>query len=83
MQASSGREFLKRAEFGASRWPGGPWPAAVAEARASLLLAEGGHRNACGRPAPRRRGYAANGQLLGERRAREPLERLRTAKINA
>jgi hypothetical protein len=28
-------------------------------------------------------GYAANGQLLGERRARQALERLRTAKINA
>ena len=35
------REFLERAERGADGWLGGPWPAAVAEARAELLLAEG------------------------------------------
>lgn len=83
MQANSGREFLKRAEFGASRWPGGPWPTAVAEARASLLLAEGDQRNAADALRRAAEGYAANGQLLGERRARQALERLRTAKINA
>ncbi len=74
-----GREFLKRAEFGASRWPGGPWPAAVAEARASLLLAEGDQRNAATALRRAAEGYAANGRLLGERRAREALERLGVA----
>jgi DNA-binding SARP family transcriptional activator/tetratricopeptide (TPR) repeat protein len=74
-----GRAFLTRAEFGASRWPGGPWPAAVAEARASLLLAEGDQRNAADALRRAAEGYAANGQLLGERRAREALERLGVA----
>ena len=46
-QLERSREFLKRAEYGAGRWQGGPWPAAVAEARAELLLAEGDQ------PAPR------------------------------
>ena len=32
-QLERAREFLERAEFGAARWPGGPWPAALAEAR--------------------------------------------------
>ena len=71
-----GREFLNRAEFGAARWPGGPWPAAVAEARAALLLAEGEQQNAGGALRRAAEGYAANGQLLNERRAREALERL-------
>ena len=71
-----GREFLNRAEFGAARWPGGPWPAAVAEARAALLLAEGEQQNAVGALRRAAEGYAANGQLLNERRAREALERL-------
>jgi tetratricopeptide (TPR) repeat protein len=74
-----GREFLRRAEFGASRWPGGPWPAAVAEARASLLLAEGDGRSAADALRRAAEGYAANGQLLGERRAREALARLGVA----
>ena len=74
-----GREFLERAEFGASRWPGGPWPAAVAEARAALLLAEGDRRSAADALRRAAEGYAANGQLLGERRAREALERLGVA----
>ena len=39
-QLERGHEFLKRAEHGAERWRGGPWPAAVAEARAELLLTE-------------------------------------------
>jgi DNA-binding SARP family transcriptional activator/tetratricopeptide (TPR) repeat protein len=73
------RAFLKRAEFGASRWPGGPWPAAVAEARAALLLAEGDGRSAADALRRAAEGYAANGQLLGERRAREALERLDSA----
>jgi DNA-binding SARP family transcriptional activator len=75
-QLERGREFLKRAEFGASRWPGGPWPAALAEARAALLLAEGDRRNAADALRRAAEGYAANGQLLNERRAREALDRL-------
>ena len=75
-QLERGREFLTRAEFGAGRWPGGPWPAAVAEARAALLLAEGDQRNAADALRRAAEGYAANGQLLNERRAREALERL-------
>jgi tetratricopeptide (TPR) repeat protein len=74
-----GREFLRRAEFGASRWPGGPWPAAVAEARAWLLVAEGDQQSAADALRRAAEGYAANGQLLGERRAREALERLGAA----
>jgi DNA-binding SARP family transcriptional activator len=77
------REFLARAEQGASVWPGGPWPAAVAEVRAELLLAEGDRR--AGGEALRRaaEGYAAAGQLLNERRARAALERLHSAQISA
>ena len=77
------REFLERAEHGAGRWPGGPWPAAVAEARAELLLAEGGRRAAADALRRAAEGYAAAGQLLNERRARETLERLRQATIGA
>lgn len=70
------REFLARAEQGAAGWMGGPWPAAVAEARAELLLAEG-DRRAAGQALRRAaEGYAAAGQLLNERLAREALERL-------
>jgi tetratricopeptide (TPR) repeat protein len=75
-QVERGRAFLERAEFGAGRWPGGPWPAAVAEARAALLLAEGDQRGAADALRRAAEGYAANGQLLNERRAREALERL-------
>jgi DNA-binding SARP family transcriptional activator/tetratricopeptide (TPR) repeat protein len=74
-----GRAFLRRAEFGASRWPGGPWPAAVAEARASLLLAEGNELGAAAALRRAAEGYAANGQLLAERRARSALEHLRVS----
>ena len=70
------RDFLERAQHGAGRWQGGPWPAAVAEARAELLLAEGDRR--AGAEALRRaaEGFAAAGQALNERRAREALQRL-------
>ncbi len=78
-QLERGREFLERAEFGASRWPGGPWPAAVAEARAALLLAEGDRRGAADALRRAAEGYAANGQLLNEQRARQALERLGVA----
>jgi tetratricopeptide (TPR) repeat protein len=73
------RAFIERAKFGASRWPGGPWPAAVAEARSALLLAEGDRRGAADALRRAAEGYAANGQLLGERRARQALERLGVA----
>ena len=74
-----GRTFLERAEFGAARWPGGPWPAAVAEARAALLLAEGDPRSAADALRRAAEGYAANRQPLAERRAREALQRLGSA----
>ncbi|MGN6870601.1 MAG: ATP-binding protein [Solirubrobacteraceae bacterium] len=74
-QLDRARDFLQRAEFGAGRWPGGPWPAAVAEARAALLLAEGDQRSAADALRRAAEGYAANGQFLNERRAREALDR--------
>jgi DNA-binding SARP family transcriptional activator len=77
------KEFLARAELGAAGWLGGPWPAAVAEARAELLLAEGDQRAAADAMRRAAEGYAAAGQLLNERRAREALEQLRRAEISA
>ena len=77
------REFLARAEQGAAGWRGGPWPAAVAEARAELLLADGDRRGVGEALRRAVEGYAAAGQLLNERRAREALERLRTAETSA
>ena len=76
-------EFLERAEQGAGRWRGGPWPAAVAEARAELLLAGGDQAAAADALRRAAEGYAAAGQLLNERQAREALERLRRAEIKA
>jgi len=78
-QLERAREFLTRAEFGAGRWPGGPWPAAVAEARAALLLAEGDPPGAADALRRAAEGYGANGQLLNERRAREALAQLDVA----
>ncbi len=77
------REFLERAGRGAGGRRGGLWPAAVAEARAELLLAEGDQRAAADVLRRATEGYAAAGQLLNERRAREALERLRAAEISA
>ena len=82
-QLERGYEFLKRAEHGAGHWPGGPWPAAVAEARAELLLADGEQPDAADALRRAAEGYAAAGQLLNERRAREALERLQRAEISA
>ena len=77
------RQFLTRAEHGAGGWPGGPWPAAVAEVQAGLLVAEGDQPAAAYALRRAAEGYAAAGQLLNERRARETLERLGRAKISA
>ncbi|MBD0282457.1 MAG: hypothetical protein ICV69_09750 [Thermoleophilaceae bacterium] len=74
---------LERAERGAGGWPGGPWTAAVAEARAELLRAEGeldAAETALRRAAE---GYSAAGQLLNERRARKALEGLLRADVSA
>ena len=67
----------RRARRGA--WPGGPWPAALAEARAELLLADGDQPAAADALRRAAEGYAAAGQLLNERQARETLERLQGA----
>ena len=75
-QLDRAHEFLERAEHGATRWRGGPWPAAVAEARAELLLADGDRGGAAQALRRAAEGFAAAGQLLNERRAREALERL-------
>lgn len=77
------RDFLERAEHGASRWRGGPWRAALAEARAELLLAEGDRRAAGDALRRAVECYAAAGQALNERRAREALERLAATEIDA
>jgi tetratricopeptide (TPR) repeat protein len=82
-QLERAREFLERAEHGAAHWPGGPWPAALAEARAELRLAEGDRRAAADAVRRAAEGYAAAGQLLNERRARVALERLRSPEISA
>ena len=70
------RRFLQRAERGAGTWPGGPWPAALAQARAELLLADNDQRGAATAPRRAVEGYAAAGQLLNERLAREALHGL-------
>jgi DNA-binding SARP family transcriptional activator/tetratricopeptide (TPR) repeat protein len=82
-QLDRGRDFLERAELGAGCWRGGPCAAAVAEARAELLLAEG---DGCAAADALRRaaeGYAVAGQVLNERRAREALERIDGATVRA
>ncbi len=82
-QLARGHEFLKHAEHGAARWPGGPWSAAVAQARAELLLAEGDQHAAADALRRAAEGYAAAGQLLNERHAREALERIDGATVRA
>jgi hypothetical protein len=75
-QPERAHEHLTRAEHGAGHWRGGPWPAALAEARAELLIAAGDEHAAEGALRRAAEGYAAAGQLLYERRARASLERL-------
>ena len=82
-QLGRGHDFLERAEYGAGRWRGGPWSAAVAEARAELLLAEDDDHAAADALRRAAEGYAAAGQLLNERRAREALERIDGATVRA
>jgi DNA-binding SARP family transcriptional activator/tetratricopeptide (TPR) repeat protein len=82
-QLERARQFLERAQHGAGRWRGGPWPAAVAEARAELLLAEGDGRAAADALRRAAEGFAASGQLLNERRARATLQRLARAEATA
>ena len=82
-QLARARDFLARAEFGAARWPAGPWPAALAEARALLLLADGDQRGAAAALRRAAEGYAANGQSLNERRAREALAQLPVPDVTA
>jgi len=79
-----GREFFERAERGAGSWPGGPWPTAVAQARAELLLAEPWATNApprtpCAAP-PKATPPPASCSTSG---AREALEQLGATKISA
>jgi len=75
------RAFVERADSGARGWISGPWPAAVAEARAELLFAEGDSGAAALALRRAVEGYAAAGQLLNERRARAALERLGDARV--
>jgi DNA-binding SARP family transcriptional activator/tetratricopeptide (TPR) repeat protein len=74
-----GRRFLERAAQGAALWPPGPWHAALAEARAHLLLAEGARDEGAAALRRAAEGFAAAGQLLGERRARKTLAGLSRA----
>ena len=55
----------------------------MAEVRAELLLADGQQRAATDALRRAAEGYAAAGQLLNERRAREALERLARAEIGS
>jgi hypothetical protein len=80
-QLERGHEHLERAEHGAGHWQGGPWPAALAEARAELLLAAGDQHAAEDALRRAAEGYAAAGQLLYERRARASLGRLGPANV--
>jgi DNA-binding SARP family transcriptional activator len=82
-QLDRARQFLERAEHGAGRWRRGPWPAAVAQARTELLLAEGDRRAAAQALRRAAEGFAAAGQLLNERHAREALQRLDRAEARA
>jgi len=73
-ELARGREFLQRAEAAPTR--GGPWPAALAAARAELLLA-GGEREAAAVELRRAvEGFAAAGQVLNERQTRAALRQL-------
>ena len=55
----------------------------MAQARAELLLAEGDQHAAADALRRAAEGYAAAGQLLNERRAREALERIDGAPVRA
>jgi len=68
-----GREFLGRAERSAQLWAGGPWSAAIAEARGHLLRCEGDEERAAAEFLRAAEGFAAAGQRLNAERARSAL----------
>lgn len=68
-----GRELLGRAEASAKLWRRGPWAAAVAEARAEVLHAEGDDARAATELHRAAEGYAARGQRIYEKRVRARL----------
>ncbi|HEX5584046.1 ATP-binding protein [Gaiella sp.] len=63
--------YLGAAEASLPLWPGGPWPAAVAEARASLALSQGANGDALRLLGAAVEGFRRAGRPLAERRARE------------
>jgi DNA-binding SARP family transcriptional activator/tetratricopeptide (TPR) repeat protein len=72
-----GWDFLTRAEQAASLWTEWtPWNAAIARARAELLLAEERAPEAAVELRRAIDGFAASGQRLNERRAREALSQV-------
>ena len=73
-QAQRGWDLLARAEKAVSLWTSEtPWSAAIAQARAELLLAEERPREAAAALRRAVEGFAGAGQRLNERRAREVL----------
>jgi len=72
-ETARGRGFLERAEASAALWTGSPRAAAVAEARGTLLLAEGEPAEAEVAFLRAAEGYGAVGHRLHEERVREAL----------
>ena len=70
------RSFLARAEGTEPLWVGGPRAAALAEARAAVLAAEGSRDEAAAAMAYAAAGFAQAGQVLNEARTRAALSRL-------
>ena len=70
------RSFLARAEGTEPLWVGGPRAAALAEARAAVLAAEGSRDEAAAAMADAAAGFAQAGQVLNEARTRAALSRL-------
>ncbi|MGH3022105.1 MAG: SARP family transcriptional regulator, partial [Gaiellaceae bacterium] len=65
------RAYLDAVERTALLWPGGPWPAAAAEARAELALAQGAHEDAARLLTEAAAGFARAGQPLAAARVEE------------
>ena len=70
------RSFLARAEGTKPLWVGGPRAAALAEARAAVLTAEGSRDEAAAALADAVAGFAHAGQVLNEARTRAALSEL-------